>query len=427
MIEPATLLHLDTRELPIEMAAALKAARDSGYDAILACSSKPKVEHFGLPSVIEAPLVNYAAAEAVILDYLHETGKRVAGVIAWTERAVELAARLVAKLGLPGTRPEAAANVRNKARTRRLLNRVAGANPKYAIVRNEQEFQDGLKTVSTPCLLKPAGSAGGRGQFRLYDCSNALQTYREFRAYNAGHSEKYPYYLDIAVMEEMLTGTEHSVSGVVVNRKVVVFAVCDKRVHGGISPPSENATPSCLAPAIRARLIEMARSAVGEMGIDCCGFHVDFMVGEDGPKILEVGGRFGGDCINSHLIPLSQPTLRPYRALLDVAQGIDLFDKDDYSSDASSRAGLRVITPPATGTIVKLEGVEHVPLHLNTRVFTQTHGVGSRMRLAHEEEKAYEIGAVIAQCSLEEDIHGILDEIVGLVTVEVANDAAAAK
>ena len=421
MTERTTLLHLDTRELPLEMALALGAAQDGGYDAILVCSSQANVQRFGIASVIETPLGNHAAAESVILDYLATTGRQVAGVIAWTERTVELAARIAAKLQLPGSRPEAAANVRNKARSRQRLAAVPGANPRFAIVRNEADFIAGLATVGLPCLLKPAGSAGGRGQFRACQLSTAVQTYRDFRAYNAAHSEKYPYYLDVAVMEEILVGTEHSVSGVVVNGDVIVFAICDKRIDRGIPLPYENTTPSSLNSAVQSRLVEMARAAIREMGIDCCGFHVDFMVGADGPKILEVGGRFGGEHINSHLIPLSQPALRPYHMLLDVVQGRNVFDRCDYRAGVSHKAGLRVITPPGVGTVVRLEGLDRVPAHPNTKYFSQTHGLGSRMRLPQEEEKAYEIGVVIAKCSLQEDIHGILEEIVGSVHIEVAN------
>lgn len=360
------------------------------------------------------------AAEKIILAYLDQHHIELSGVVAWKDLEVELASRLSRRLGLRGTSPEAAVNVRDKARTRRCLDRVPGANPEYEIVHNEQEFLAGVTRIGLPALLKPAGNSGSRGIFALDGQGDPLAVYREFRAYNTVEKgEMFELYGDHALLEELLTGSEHSVSGLVANGRVTINAIVDKKFDRTIPIQYENVTPSLLPTEIQTQICLMVREGVLATGIDWCGFHVDIMVTADGPKILEIGGRLGGEFINSHLIPNSVAGFSPYRAVLEIACGKIPENFDDRIGQASTRAGQRVVMPSATGKVVRADGFENLWRRAETRFVQVTAGRGAEMALPKDKFKAYEIAYIVAQCSLDDDISSVLSQLAADITVVV--------
>ena len=414
------ILYLGTRAFPLERTAEIKAAQDAGLEIVMAAPSIEPYRKCNLAHFIKAPVTKHAEARKIILDYLQKTGLKIQGLVAWSEHQVELAAQLGVDIGLSSSTPEAASNVRNKANTRRLLDRLDSVNPKYAIANNEESFKVGLEMVGVPCLLKPAGSSGGRGIFKIESYDEALLKFNQFREYcNPKLDDVYSYFNHEFVIEEKLTGSEHSVSGMVADEEIIVFALTDKKIDFKVPIQYENITPSVLPQKIQNQIIRIVRSAVKLTGINWCGFHVDLMVTPKGPKILEMGGRLGGECINSHLIPLSTPTIKPYHLLLQVVQGLNPFTKRDYTSDATGRAGMRALLPCRTGRIVRLEGLEKVRLHPNAREFLQLRKPGDEIVLPSVKFNGYEIGYVIAQCDVNKKIEKILEEMASLVTVEV--------
>lgn len=414
------LLYLDSRELPCERHAELRAAIDQGYRVVVATPTPQAYRGYALDHVIVAPVGYYDEAEQTILAYLDAHGIRISGIVAWKDREVELVARLGERLGVPATSLEAAANVRNKTLTRQVLDRFPGVNPRYAIVTDEASFLDGLQRVGIPSLLKPAGNSGSRGIRRIASLDDALTQYREFRAYNAAQSgEMFHYFEETALLEQELTGSEHSVAGMVAQGRVVTLGIADKRFDRELPLQYQNTVPSRLADAVQEEVVDLVHRAVAATGIDHCGFHVDFMVTAEGVKILEIGGRLGGELINSHLIPLAQPGLDPYKALLEVVQGRNPFAKNDYTRSFRSFAGSRVVMPPGLGVIDRISGVETVRRDPRCRDFMQLYGVGDAMVRPETKFKAYEIGYIVVQCDDDEDIDDTLDELTGKVTIEL--------
>lgn len=412
------LLYLDSRELPCERNAELRAALDIGYSIIMATPNPEAYRSYALAHVIPANVGKYDEAAHVILAYLREHALEVSGIIAWKDREVELVARLGERLGLPCSSVEATRNVRNKVLTRQVLDSVEGANPRYCPISNESEFIAALDVVGLPALLKPAGNSGSRGIRRVTSRDNALDVYREFIEYSAGQSgEMFHYYDEVALLEQEIVGSEHSMAGLVSGGEVITLAIADKRFDRELLLQYQNTVPSSLPDPIQQQIVSLVKRAVRATGIDHCGFHVDIMVTADGVKLLEIGGRLGGELINSHLVPLAQPGLSPYQALLEVVQGRNPLAKSDYTRDFSSSAASRVVMPPGYGTVSKVTGVEKVRRDPHCRDFMQLYGVGDSMVPPEERFKSYEIGYIIAQCASDEDMDVVLDELCSRIVI----------
>lgn len=416
------LLYLDTRELPSERMAEVRAALDQGYKLVVATPNPSAYRGYGVHKLILTQVGQYDDAEREILDALDKDRITVSGIVAWKDREVVLAARLGAKLKLPCTTLEAVERVRNKSLTRKCLQNVGTVNPRYAEIRNEQDFIAALKTVGLPALLKPAGNSGSRGIKRVASIETAIDTYRDFIAYNAQQAgEMFHYYEDVALLEQELTGSEHSMAGLVSNGQVITLGIADKRFDRSLPLQYQNIVPSQLAASLQDEIVMLVQQAVQATGIDHCGFHVDFMVTDEGVKILEIGGRLGGEMINSHLIPLAQPGLLPYQAVLEVVQGRNPLSQTDYTRTFSGRAGSRVVVAPNLGVIGHVSGVEKVRRDSHCRDFMQLYGPGDEMVLPEIKFKAYELGYIVAQADQDEDLDGLLDELAGRVQMVVNN------
>jgi predicted ATP-grasp superfamily ATP-dependent carboligase len=415
------ILYLDTRSFPLERDAEIEAAKKAGLEIIMATASAAQYINYEISHIIETSLGDYETAKQTIIKYLNANNLKVKGVVAWGDNVVELVSHIGSALGLPSSTLEASQNARNKVNTRKLLDKLNFANPKYAAIADYQGFQKALKDIGIPCLLKPAGASWGRGIFKIDSLKDADSIFHDFIEYcTPSRDEIYSYFREQFLLEEYLDGTEHSVAGIVANGEVYILAIADKKIDKLIPFQYQNIVPSKLSESTKNQVINLAESAVKLLGINWCGFHIDFIVTNDGsPKILEIGGRLGGETINSHLIPLSNPSLHPYDLILQVAQGNNPLQQKSFVNDTTFQAGLRAFMPKDAGKIVYLEGIEKVKNHPKTQSFVQLKQINDTVFLPSEKTGQFAIGYVVASCSKDEDIEEILSEIASLVTVEI--------
>ena len=415
------ILYLDTRSFPLEREAEIGAARKAGLEVVIATSSANQYESYKIPHIIETALGDYANAKQTIVEYIISNNLNIKGVVAWGDNVVELAAIIGNELELPCSSRESSQNARNKVNTRKILEQLNFVNPKYAAIANHQDFQEALSDIGVPCLLKPAGASFGRGIFKIDSLKDADLIFTDFIEYcSPSRDEIYSYFRDKFLLEEYLDGTEHSVAGMVANGEVYILAIADKKIDKSIPFQYQNIVPSKLSDSTKNQVVDLAESAVKLLGINWCGFHIDFIVNNNGiPKILEIGGRLGGEAINSHLIPLSTNSVYPYDLILQVVQGSNPFKKKNFINDTPFQAGLRAFTPKSLGKIVYLEGFEKVRNHPKTKNFIQLKEINDILVLPSDGLGQFAIGYVVASCTKDEDLEEILSEIDSFIKVEV--------
>lgn len=418
------VLFLGTRALSLERISEIVTAREVGYEIIMASDTPEAFSSYGFEHNIDVPLSDYEKATSLILAYLKEHSLSVVGVVGWQDREEELTSHLTAQLDLPTCSLEANRKARDKASTRRMLDDLGGQyNPQYVRVSDFLSFKSAVEQIGVPCILKPAGNSGGRGIVTVRSTDNLEQIWQTFSEYNA--SEKgglYAKYRDCDLLEELVIGSEHSISGMVADGEIYLFSITDKRIDHEAQLQYENILPSMLSAETQADVKEMAVSVIRATGIDWRSFHIDFMVAEKGLRILEIGARLGGECINSHLIPLaSSGKIIPYQLLIEyLIQGKPLpLESHDCTHLLSRYAGSRVIPSPQPGTLTHVSGFEKVCEHPNTRDFVQIKGIGDEMRPPTEAYEEYKVAYLVAECPFQDNIHDVLDEISGQVKIEV--------
>ncbi len=82
-----------------------------------------------------------------------------AGVVTFWDHGVVPAAQIAAALGLPGSSPRAAYQVRNKYAMRLALGRHGVPQPPFALVRNWPELEAAARRIGFPAVYRPAALA----------------------------------------------------------------------------------------------------------------------------------------------------------------------------------------------------------------------------------------------------------------------------
>ncbi|MCH5258524.1 MAG: ATP-grasp domain-containing protein [Lachnospiraceae bacterium] len=174
--------------------------------------------------------------------------------------------------------------------------------PEYYAVQNFEEFQAAVEALNGNCIVKPADNAGSRGVTALN--GTKVQTEEELLStyeYSKDHSRN-----GTVMVEEYMTGPEVSVEAMTVNGKTTILTITDKF----ITPPPyfveiAHSEPSSLSGEIQERIRQVALQAIAAIRLENGPSHTEIKVTEQGPKIVELAARLGGDFITSKLVPLS--------------------------------------------------------------------------------------------------------------------------
>lgn len=172
--------------------------------------------------------------------------------------------------------------------------------PLYFKVSNYDEFVMAVQEIASAgykCIAKPADGSGSRGVVLIEEDCNMDATYE----YSIQFSR-----CGQLVVEEYMEGPEVSVETIALHGSVHVIQITDKLTTGApYFVEMGHSQPSQLSDDIIEKIKEVAIAANKAIGIRSGPSHTEIKITKTGPKIVEIGARLGGDCIATHLVPLS--------------------------------------------------------------------------------------------------------------------------
>ena len=199
--------------------------------------------------------------------------------------------------GLPGISEECAFLCTDKIAMVQRFRDCGVPCPQFATIRSQEELEQKAKTFAYPCILKPSDSSGSRGVCLVNSMDEALERYAYVKAPSRDGQ---------VLMEEYMRGPEVSVETFVVDGKAHVLQITDKRTTGAPHfVETGHSQPSKLPADVQTQIREVAQKACASVGLINGPAHLEMIVTQQGPKMVEMGARLGGDCITSHLVPLS--------------------------------------------------------------------------------------------------------------------------
>lgn len=194
------------------------------------------------------------------------------------------------------------ATIKSKMRNR--LKTCGVPIPEYYAVTEYEAFSEAVDRLGGDCIVKPADNAGSRGVVLLepgnFD-GMSFSLKEDVYRYSRGNARN-----GTVMVEEYMHGPEVSVEIMVIAGEPHILAITDKY----ITPPPyfvelAHCEPCRLDDGTQSEIRKVAAQAVRAIGIENAPAHVEIKVTEEGPKIVELAARLGGDFITSRLVPLS--------------------------------------------------------------------------------------------------------------------------
>jgi biotin carboxylase len=263
----------------------------------------------------------------------------VAGVFTYDESLVHSSALLAQHLCLPGSSPESVLACRDKARTRALLAEARVPQPASTPVSTAEEARKAAESIGYPVVVKARGLGGSIGVIRV-DGPASLED-----AFHSAASAQWPgvprYAADVLV-EEYLTGPEISIDSIVTSGAVTPMVLARKQV--GMEPYFEETghTVDADDPLLKdTDLTEQLGRIHESLGFEQGATHAEFKLTPEGPRLVEINARLGGDFI-PYLGMLATGT-DPSVAAASVAAGL----APDTSPKTRRTAAIRFLYPEA--------------------------------------------------------------------------------
>jgi biotin carboxylase len=258
-------------------------------------------------------------------------------------------ANIAQRLGLHSISIETAEVATNKLMMRERLQQHNVPIPVFYKVSNFEEFRNVVKNFKTEkIIVKPADNSGSRG-VQLCDVSKMIE--KETYDYSVEFSRN-----GMLVVEEYMNGPEVSVETYSINGMVEVIAITDKVTTGApYFVEMGHSQPTILDLDIQEQISKVAVDAVLALGILDGPSHVEIIVTENGPKIVELGARLGGDNISTSLVPLSTG-VNLVRACIKTAFG----EIPEIKKKFNKAAIIKYINPQK-GEIRSIQGIEDIP------------------------------------------------------------------
>lgn len=214
--------------------------------------------------------------------------------------------------------------------------------PRYALPSSPDDAVDLAEKLKYPLICKPVDNSGSRGVSLVCEAEE-LDKAVKYGIENSASGR--------IILEEFLVGREVSAEVLVWEGEATVLAVTDKSTTGApYFVESGHSQPSRLPTEDVERVKKLAKDAVKAVGIHMGAAHVEIMVTKDGARLIELGARMGGDCITTHLVPLSTG-INMIKAAINIALRVP----PNLTPRFSKGAAIRYVFPNK-GTIKSIEG-----------------------------------------------------------------------
>ncbi|PLX11402.1 MAG: hypothetical protein C0594_03695, partial [Marinilabiliales bacterium] len=322
--------------------------------------------HLGYRSVVidpnsDPPGKKYASVFEVVDPFDYDRTKSIAecyqvdGIVtSQMENPLKLMARLAKEKAYIFNSPEVIERSTNKFLMKKVLLRNGISCAKGYLFNNESEFLEvGIKDLFFPLIIKPKDSHSSRGVFLAED----YKSLKNYIPQSASYSSDGSY-----IIEEYIEGREYSIESVTYNGFTTIIQITEKIV----TPFPYNVElghiqPAQLSDIERQETENLVIKVISSLGLDNTVSHAEVKLSKDGPYLIEIGARMGGDFISSYLTKTSTGVDLD-KAAVQLSIGIepDLEKKEEsysYISYITLEKGKRVVSVEPIDDILNNEDV----------------------------------------------------------------------
>lgn len=329
---------------------------------------------------------HYFNASTIDIDAIVQVAKeyRPDGIMTLaTDMPMRSIAAATQELGIPGVSMESAIMSTDKIEMIKAFKLHGVASPWFFEIEAFSEIEDLKGSISYPCIMKPSDNSGSRGVI-IINGQEELYTAYNYSVQQSRNGK--------VIIEEYLQGDEVSVEIITYKGDPHVLQVTDKLTTGApYFVEMGHSQPSKFVGDDLKKISDLAKSAVKAVGIQDSPAHVEMMVTKDGPKMIELGARMGGDCITTHLVPLSTGI-----DMVKAAINISLGNIPDLRKKFDKGSAIRYFDVKP-GVIMNISGVDEVKKMDGVKEVILTKEIGDEINPIHS--SLDRTGMVICQSS----------------------------
>ena len=310
------------------------------------------------------------------------------------------------ELGLVGIDDETALKATNKAEMRKALLDYGVPIPKFFKVSNIDEYMTAVEKFDDVFIVKPSDNSGSRGIYKVEDITD-----REAVKTAYCYSYEYSRNGDV-VIEEFMSGPEVSVETLTVDGICHIIQITDKLTLGAPHfVEMGHSQPTKLDKETADRICEITKAANKAVGITNGPSHTEIIVTKEGPKIVELGARLGGDCITTHLVPLSTGI-----DMVECCIKIALGEKPDIERKWNKGSAIRYFNQHS-GVVKSIKGIEDAKNIDGVKQISIVHGVGEAV--SEITDSGSRIGFVIAGKDSAEEAISVCEKALSSIEVNI--------
>lgn len=263
-------------------------------------------KELGLISIVIDPFDNAPGKDKADFFYKvggqdYETTKSIAikhkvtGIVtSQMEKPMMLMARLAKELNYIFHKPEIAEKSLDKWLMKKefLKYNVPCAKGKLFNCNNiiERRF---LSDLAFPLIIKPKAATSSQGVYKI----NKFEEIKRFRKISESFSKD-----GEIIIEEFLDGPEFSVEAITYKGKTTIIQFTEKFVTPfPRTVEMGHLQPAQLTKTQKEHISQLVTDAINAIGIDNSASHTEVKLSTEGPQIIEIGARLGGDYISSYL------------------------------------------------------------------------------------------------------------------------------
>jgi biotin carboxylase len=213
--------------------------------------------------------------------------------------------------------------------------------------KNEELLRNKLESLKFPLIMKPVDAFSSRGVVKV----NSFEELKKYENTSREYSRN-----SKIIVEEFLEGKEFSVESITFQGLTKIIQVTEKFITPyPYTVEMGHLQPARLSKAKRTLVEQLVKKAITAIGIDNSASHAEVMVTKDGPKMVEIGARLGGDFISSYLTKASTGVSMD-KAAVQIALGME----PDVTISDTSYSMIKYISLKEGSVVKKLPKIKDI-------------------------------------------------------------------
>ncbi|MFT8457793.1 MAG: ATP-grasp domain-containing protein [Liquorilactobacillus ghanensis] len=390
----------------------VEAAKNLGNEVIVIVSDRSNPQKYGYAASYDDLIVaDIRDDNAIYQAIIKSPYANFAALIPATDYVTEVTAKVATRLGKFSNSVKATKRARNKdlAREQFAKNNVPSA--KFQVVSDERDAKLAAYKIGYPLILKPTNTASSIDVFYIQNEAELQMRFEQIVKLKTSYMN-FPVRHEY-IMEEFLTGPEFSVELFLYQNQIAFSEVTEKHTT---QPPFfvelEHIFPTTIEIEKKSEIINTAYQAAQALDFHDGPLHIEVKLTKNGPKIVEVNGRPGGDNITSDLV------INAYGInIFEKTVQLYLHEKLSFKKTQQKFTATVFFFAQSKGILQKINGWNSMCQQSGVVRASITKRVGSFVRPPENSDDR--IGYAILYCNTLKELQQAINKVKSLVTLTV--------